>query len=110
MKKAYKKPVTDENFIVIPDNLGDAPDDSLLVLQDEGNNKSEGGIYLPDMSVEKPDTGIVVRLGDRSDGKPVKYKLGDHILWGEEAGRQLNIRGVIYLLIRYKDILWNYKQ
>lgn len=112
MKKTAKKtkiPVTDENFIVIPDNLGEAPYDCILVLEDEAQQKSAGGIIIPDLSVEKPDTGIIVSVGERTDNKPVRFEIGDRVIWGQEAGREIRIQGVTYLLIKHRDILWNFK-
>lgn len=103
-------PRTDENFIVIPDNMGTCPDDKVLILQDEAMQKTSGGIIIPDTAKEVPHTGIVVAVGQRTDDKKVTVDQGDRVIFGKYSGVELNLLGTIYILMKQNEILWNFKQ
>jgi chaperonin GroES len=107
--KEQKKVIITEDSIAIPNDLGVAPYDTILVLQAQGNNRTDSGLFLPESAVERPPMGIVIVVGERTDGKPAQFTPGDHVIWGEEAGRELNVKGTEYLLIKHRDILWTYK-
>ena len=84
--------------------------DSLLVERLEAEEKSAGGIVLPDSAKEKPIQGKVVavgagRLGD--DGKPIalQVKKGDRILFGKYGGTEVKLDGDEYLIMKEEDVL-----
>jgi chaperonin GroES len=108
-KMEFEIPQTDENVIIVPNNLGECPEERVLVLQDEAVQKTSGGILIPETSQDKPNTGIVIKFGNRGDGKPSTVEVGDRILYGEYSGRELNILGTTYILMSWRDILWNFK-
>lgn len=84
--------------------------DRVLVLRVEEEQKSAGGIIIPDTAKEKPLEGKIVsagpgKMGD--DGKRVslEVKKGDRILFSKYAGTEINIDGVEHLFMREEDIL-----
>ena len=105
----FEIPKNTNEAIYVPKNLGQCPDDKILVLQDEAIQQTAGGIFIPDLSQEKPFTGIVIKVGPRTDGKPSNIEEEDRIIFGQHSGIELNILGVAYLLMSFRDILWNFK-
>ena len=76
---------------------------------EEQEQKSAGGIIIPDTAKEKPQEGkvIAVGAGRREDGKVVKLdvKAGDRVLFGKYAGSEIKIDGEEHLIVREEDIL-----
>ena len=74
-------------------------DDRVLVKPAAAEEKSAGGIIIPDTAKEKPQKGIVVAAGPGKFAEqtgtliPVKQKVGDVILYGKYAGTEINIEG-----------------
>ncbi|MCH8300342.1 co-chaperone GroES [Candidatus Marinimicrobia bacterium MT.SAG.3] len=84
--------------------------DRVVVLADEADEKSEGGIILPDTVQEKPQKGSIVALGAgkfSDNGELIKpeVKVGDKVLYGKYSGNEISINGVEYLIMRESDIL-----
>ena len=84
--------------------------DRLIVKRlDEGEQKSAGGIIIPDTAKEKPQEGKVVAVGPgkREDGKVlgVDVKVGDKILFGKYSGTEIKLDGEEHLILREEDIL-----
>ena len=84
--------------------------DRLLVQRVEEEEKTKGGIIIPDTAKEKPAEGKVVAVGkgkvDES-GKPIpmEIKKGDRILFGKYSGTEIKIEGEEYLIMREDDVL-----
>ncbi len=76
---------------------------------DEQEQKSPGGIIIPDTAKEKPQEGKVIAVGSgkREDGKvlPLDVKAGDRILFGKYSGSEIKIDGEEHLILREEDIL-----
>ena len=76
---------------------------------DEQEQKSKGGIIIPDTAKEKPQEGRVVAVGSgkREDGKviPLDVKTGDRILFGKYSGSEIKLDGEEHLILREEDIL-----
>ena len=77
---------------------------------EEGDQKSTGGIIIPDTAREKPQRGKVIAVGAGKigdDGKRLKMdvKKGDQILFGKYAGNDIKFDGSEYLIMREDDIL-----
>jgi chaperonin GroES len=76
---------------------------------EEQEQKSAGGIIIPDTAKEKPQEGKVVAVGPgrREDGKvlTVDVKVGDRILFGKYSGTEIKLDGQEHLLLREEDIL-----
>ena len=84
--------------------------DRVLVLRIEEEEKTSGGIIIPDTAKEKPQEGKVVAVGPGKmdeEGKllPMAVKKGDRILFGKYAGNEIKIDGVEHLIMREDDIL-----
>ena len=84
--------------------------DRLLVQRIEEEEKSAGGIIIPDSAKEKPQEGKVVAVGKGKmldDGKmvPLEVKAGDRILFGKYAGTDVKIEGEEHLIMREDDVL-----
>ena len=84
--------------------------DRLLVKRIEEEDKSKGGIIIPDSAKEKPQEGEVVAVGKGKmleDGKLValEVKAGDRILFGKYSGTDVKIDGEEHLIMREDDVL-----
>jgi chaperonin GroES len=84
--------------------------DRILVERVESEEKTKGGIILPDTAKEKPQQGKVIAVGQGrrlEDGKliPLEVKAGDTILFGKYAGSEIKIEGNEYLIMKEDDVL-----
>jgi len=84
--------------------------DRVIVKRLEEEQKTKGGIIIPDTAKDKPTEGEVVAAGKGrllEDGKviPMDVKQGDRILFSKYAGNEVKIDGVEYLIMREEDVL-----
>src|SRR5882672_3474989 len=84
--------------------------DRVVVKRLDAENKSAGGIVIPDTAGEKPDQGEIVAVGNGKvleDGKvrPLDVKVGDRILFGKYSGQAVKVEGTEYLVMREDDIM-----
>ena len=83
--------------------------DRVLVKRLEAEEKTKGGIVLPDTAKEKPKQGKVVELGTGKveDGKKIDFfvKKGDKVLFSSYAGADVKVDGEEYLILKEEDIL-----
>jgi chaperonin GroES len=84
--------------------------DRVIVKRIEEEEKSKGGIIIPDTAKEKPQEGRVVAVGKgkvNEDGKimPLDVKVNDRVLFGKYSGTEINIDGEEHLIMREEDIL-----
>jgi len=84
--------------------------DRVLVKRIEGEERSKGGIIIPDTAKEKPIEGVVVAAGkgrvlESGEVRPLEVKDGDRILFGKYSGTEVKIDGVEHLIMREDDIL-----
>ena len=84
--------------------------DRVIVKRIEEEEKSKGGIIIPDTAKEKPQEGKVVAVGKgklNDDGKitPLDVKVNDLILFGKYSGTEINVDGEEHLIMREDDIL-----
>ena len=84
--------------------------DRVLVLRIDEEEKTSGGIIIPDTAKEKPQEGKVVAAGPGKlddDGKrmPLEVKKNDRVLFGKYSGTDIKIDGVEHLIMREEDIL-----
>ncbi len=85
-------------------------DDRVVVEPLEAEEKTKGGIVLPDTAKEKPTKGKVISVGegrllDNGKRAEILVKKGDHILYGKYAGTEITVSGKEYLIIKENDIL-----
>mgnify|MGYP000971044378 CR=1 FL=1 len=78
----------------------------LLVKPAAAEEKTAGGIYIPDSAKEKPLQGEVILIGEVPKDETCNIKVGDKVLYGKYAGTELEIDGITYLLLSMKDILY----
>ncbi len=84
--------------------------DRVIVKRVDEEEKTKGGIIIPDTAKEKPQEGKVIAVGKGKvdeDGKvrPLDVKAGDRILFGKYAGTEIKIEGEEHLILREDDIL-----
>ena len=85
-------------------------DDRVLVKQSEAEEKTSGGIVLPDTAKEKPQRGKVVAVGtgkllDSGQRGKMSLKKGDEVFYGKYAGTEVKVDGADYVILRESDVL-----
>jgi chaperonin GroES len=85
-------------------------DDRILVERVQSEEKTAGGILLPDTAKEKPQRGKVIAVGpgklrDTGDRTALSVKVGDEVLFGRYAGSEVKEGGKEYKVMRENDIL-----
>ena len=84
--------------------------DRVLVRRVEAQDKTAGGLFLPETAKEKPQQADVIATGNGRIGKnnelvPLTVKAGDRILFGKYAGDEIKLDGVDHIILREQDIL-----
>ncbi len=84
--------------------------DRVIVKRVEEEEKTKGGIIIPDTAKEKPVEGVILAVGDgkvADDGKKIalEVKAGDKVLFGKYAGTEIQIDGEEHLIMREDDII-----
>jgi chaperonin GroES len=84
--------------------------DRVLIKRVEEEQKTKGGIIIPDTAKEKPAEGKVIAVGNGrvlEDGKirPLDVKPGDRVLFGKYSGTEVKVDGEEHLILREDDIL-----
>ena len=84
--------------------------DKVIVQKLEPEEKTSGGIVLPDTAKEKPQEGKVIAVGpgavdDKGQRKPIDVKEGDRVLFAKYSGTEVKIDGEEYLILSDRDIL-----
>ena len=74
----------------------------VLIQPLEQEGKTSSGLYLPDTAKEKPQTGLVVAVGDDED---IKLKVNDKVLFAKYTGTEFKMNGQEYLLMECSDVL-----
>ncbi len=85
-------------------------DDRVVVKQSEAEEKTSGGIILPDAAKEKPQIGKVVAVGpgklqDNGERSPMGVKEGDEVIYGKYSGSEVEVDGEKYVIISESGIL-----
>jgi len=79
--------------------------DRVVVQPAAAEEKTKGGIIIPDTAKEKPQRGKVIAVGPGKDGNAMTVKKGDKVLYGKYSGQELSYEGKEYLIMREDDIL-----
>lgn len=79
--------------------------DRVIVKAAAAEEKTAGGIIIPDTAKEKPQRGIVIAAGPGKKDEPVTVKVGDTVLYGKYSGTEVEIEGDDFLIMRESDIL-----
>ena len=79
--------------------------DRVLVKPAPAEEKTIGGIIIPDTAKEKPLQGEVIATGNGTKDEEMVVKTGDTVLYGKYSGQEAEFEGVKYLIMRQSDIL-----
>ena len=79
--------------------------DRVLIAPAPAEERTIGGIIIPDTAKEKPLKGEVVAVGNGTKDEEMTVKVGDTVLYGKYAGTELELDGTKYLIMRQSDIL-----
>jgi len=84
--------------------------DRVVLTRIDAEEKTAGGIIIPDTAKEKPQQGKVVAVGPGGrdeNGKliPLDLKVGDRVLFGKWSGTEVKIEGVEYLIMKESDVM-----
>jgi len=77
--------------------------DRVLIKTEEAEEKTAGGLFIPQTAQEKTQTGVVIEVGD--DKEMIKVKAGQKVMYDKYAGTTVSIDGTDHLLLRMTDIL-----
>ena len=85
-------------------------DDRVVIKPSQAQDKTTGGIFLPDTAKEKPQIGKVVWTGPgkmQEDGKraPMSVKKDDEVIYGKYMGNEVEVDGEKYVIVRESDVL-----
>jgi chaperonin GroES len=84
--------------------------DRVVVRKLEAEEKTAGGIVLPDTAKEKPQQGEILaagpgKLDEKGTRQPLEVKVGDKVLFAKYSGTEVKIDGIEYLILAERDIL-----
>lgn len=79
--------------------------DRVVIKPATAEEKTKGGIIIPDTAKEKPQKGEVIAVGPGKEGNLMTVQVGDIVLYGKYAGQELSHQGEDYLIMREDDIL-----
>lgn len=78
--------------------------DRVLVEPSSAEEKTAGGIIIPDTAKEKPQKGVVVAVGPGTTDQKMTVKVGDEVLYGKYSGTEINYDGRDFLIMKESDI------
>lgn len=78
--------------------------DRVLVKPAEAEQKTAGGIIIPDTAKEKPQKGTVIAVGPGKKDEPMTVKVNDTVLYGKYSGTEIQLDGENYLIMKESDI------
>ncbi len=79
--------------------------DRVIVKPAAAEEKTKGGLLLPETAKEKPQRGEIIAVGIGKEGKELSLKVGDFVLYGKYSGQEISHAGVDYLIMREDDVL-----
>lgn len=79
--------------------------DRVLIQPNPAEEKTAGGLIIPDTAKEKPLAGRVIAVGPGTSEVKMEVKVGDQVLYGKYAGQEISVDGTDYLIMKQNDIL-----
>jgi chaperonin GroES len=79
--------------------------DRVLIEPNEAEEKTAGGLFIPDTAKEKPLAGKVVAVGPGTKEVEMEVKAGDTVLYGKYAGTEITVEGKKMIIMRQSDVL-----
>ncbi len=78
--------------------------DRVLVEASSAEEKTAGGLIIPDTAKEKPQQGVIVAVGPGTSDQKMTVKPGDVVLYGKYSGTEITYEGIDYLIMKESDI------
>ncbi len=78
--------------------------DRVIIEASSAEEKTAGGLIIPDTAKEKPQQGTVVAVGPGTADEKMTLKVGDVVLYGKYSGTEINYKGKDYLIMKESDI------
>ncbi|OYT31720.1 co-chaperone GroES [Candidatus Woesearchaeota archaeon] len=82
----------------------------ILIKPQEKEEKTKGGIYIPETAKEEKKQGEVIAVGQYKDGKELPLKPGDKIIYGGYSSEEIEIEGKKHIILDFKDVLAKIEQ
>lgn len=79
--------------------------DRVLIEPNPAEEKTAGGLFIPDTAKEKPLAGKVVAVGPGTKDVAMEVKVGDEVLYGKYGGTEIHVDGKDYLMMSQKEIM-----
>ena len=79
--------------------------DRVIIEPAQAEEKTAGGLIIPDTAKEKPQRGTVVAVGPGKKDEPMTVKIDDQVLYAKYAGTEISFEGKNYLIMRESDIV-----
>lgn len=71
----------------------------------EEESRTDSGLYIPDTAKEKPQTGVVVAIGEGSEETPITVKIGEKVLFPKYTGTDIKMGNVDYIIMDFEKVL-----
>lgn len=78
--------------------------DRILVHKKDADERTSGGLFIPDQAKDKPQEGTVVAIGEGIDGKGSKLNIGDRVLFGKYAGTEISLDDEPLFIMREEEV------
>jgi chaperonin GroES len=85
-------------------NIKQLLEDRVLVKPEPEEEKTAGGLFIPDTAKQGSNEGLVKAVGPGKKDETMKVKVGDKVLYGKYSGTEVNLKGEKYLIMRQSDI------
>lgn len=79
--------------------------DRVLILPNPAEEKTAGGLFIPDTAKEKPLVGTIMAVGPGTAEVKMEVKVNDVVMYGKYAGTEVEEEGVYYIIMKQSDIL-----
>jgi chaperonin GroES len=87
-------------------DLGIKPLGARVVIQPlEEENRTDSGLYIPDTAKEKPQTGIVIAVGENTEDVTISVKAGDKVLFPKYTGTEIKFGSEDYIIMDFEKVL-----
>ncbi len=86
--------------------IGIKPLGARVVIQPvEEDNRTDSGLYIPDTAKEKPQTGLVIAVGDNTEDVTITVKVGDKVLFPKYTGTEIKFGSEDYIIMDFEKVL-----
>lgn len=79
--------------------------DKILIKQDEMEEKTASGIFLPNMNKKKPNEGVIIEVGTGTKDDPMEVEAGERVIFRQNSGTKITLEEQEYVIITQSDIL-----